>query len=271
MKQLLLTFFFFFWIISTQANDLPFQSGEELKFDIHYKYGLLMLKGGTARKKIVGSSFNNDNSYYTTLDFKTTSFFDKIYKMRDTLSSHISENIQPLYHSRIIYEAGYQINEELFFNSFSKNYTEVRIRRESHQVLKFDTTLTSNNFGYDLLSVIHYVRLLDYSKMESQINNISIFFGKKNIKLTIRCEGQSIIERSETLKYNTYKIAVDFTDEVFNESKNAIEIWMSDDENRVPVKMRAKLSIGAAEAILVSYKNLKYPFKSEIKIPVRKN
>ena len=271
MKQLLLTFFSLLQIISTQANDLPFQVGEELKFDIHYKYGLLMLKAGTANKKIIGSNIDNINSYYTSLDFKTTSFFDKIYKMRDTLSSHISENIQPIFHSRSINEGSYHFKEELFFNKFSKNYSEVRIKRESREVLKFDTILTSNNFGYDLLSVIHYVRLLDYSKMASPVNNISIFFGKKNIKLTIRNEGQSVVEKSETLKYNTYKIAVDFTDEVFNESKNAIEIWMSDDENRVPVKMRAKLSIGVAEAILVSYNNLKHPFKSEIKIPVRKN
>jgi hypothetical protein len=107
--------------------------------------------------------------------------------------------------------------------------------------------------------------------MKSSEDNISTFFGKNNVKITIRCEGQSVIEKSERLKYKTYRIALDFTDEVFNESKNAIEMWMSDDENRIPIKIRAKLKIGMAEVHLVSWKNLKYPLSSEIKIPVRKN
>ena len=254
-----------------QANELPFQNEEELKFDIHYKYGLVMLKAGTANYKVVESRYDNINSYHTMLDFKTTSFFDKIYRMRDTLSSQINENIQPLYHLRTVNEKGYYFNEELFFNSFGREYSEVRVRRESKQILKFDTILTSNDFGYDILSIIQLIRSLDYSQMKSPVSNISTFFGKENVKITIRNEGQSIVEKSETLKYKTYKIALDFTDKVFNESKNAIEIWMSDDENHIPVKIKAKLRIGAAEVHLTSCKNLKYPFSSEVKIPVRKN
>ena len=257
--------------IPMHANELPFQDEEELIFDIHYKYGLVMLKAGVANFKIMESKYNYNNSYQTTIDFKTTSFFDKIYKMRDTLSSHINENLHPMYHVRSINEGKHQFKEELFFNHFSKEYSEVRIKRESKEIIKFDTILTSNDFGYDILSIIQFIRSLDYSKMNSPINNISTFFGKSNIKITIRCEGQSILEKSERLKYNTYKIALDFTDEVFNESKNAIEMWMSDDKNRIPIKIRAKLKIGMAEVFLVSWKNLKYPLSSEIKIPVRNN
>jgi len=271
MKQLFLTFFFLFLIASTQANELPFQADEELKFDIHYKYGLVMLKAGTANYKITKSRYNNTDSYITSVDFKTTSFFDKIYKMRDTLSSHVNENLHPLYHLRSINEGNYHVREEMFFNRFSKEYTELRVRRESKQVLRLDSTLISYDFGYDIVSIFQFLRSLDYSQMKSPVENISTFFGNANIKITVRCEGQSIVERSETLKYNTYKIALDFKDKAFNESKNAIEIWMSNDENKIPIKIRAKLKIGAAEVYLVSHKNLKYPLTSEIKIPVRKN
>ena len=229
-----------------------------------------MLKAGTANYNIVKSSFNNIDSYYTTLDFKTTSFFDKIYKMRDTLSSHITENLNPLYHIRSINEGNYHFREELFFNSFSEEHSEVQVKRENRQGQKFDTILVSNNFGYDILSIIQFLRSLDYSQMKSSAGNISTFFGKENVKITIRCEGQSVVEKSETLKYKTYKVALDFTDKVFNESKSAIEIWFSDDENRVAVKIKAKLKIGMAEVYLVSNKNLKYPFTSEVRIPVRR-
>ena len=203
-----------------------------------------------------------------TLDFKTTSFFDKIFKMRDTLRSSITEDLQPLYHIRNIHEGNYQFAEELFFNKFSATYTEVRVKRESQQLVRFDTILTANTMCYDILNLMPFISTIDYSKLGiAQETTAYIFIGREKIKVTIRNEGQAIVEKSDTLKYKTYKIALDFVDSNFNESKNAIEIWMSDDKNRIPVKIRAKLRIGAVEVYLTSWKNLKYPFSAEIKIP----
>jgi len=270
MKKLFFTFYFLLLLSSMQANELPFQTNEELKFDIHYKYGLIMMKAGTANYYLTDSKYNNINSFKTTVDFKTTSFFDKIYKMRDTLSSQITDNLHPLYHRRYINEGNYHIIEELFFNKFSKDYSEIRVRRVSGPKVSFDTIIASKDFGYDIVNILQFIRSLDYSQMKSPVV-VSTFFGKGNIKITIRNEGQSIIEKSETLKYKTYKISLDFTDSVFNESKSAIELWMSDDENKIPIKIRAKLKIGAAEVNLVSWKNLKHPFSSEIKIQAHNN
>ena len=271
MKQLCLILCFLLLQISMHANELPFQGQEELKFDIHYKYGLVMLKAGTANYYLAEATYNNNKSFKTTVDFRTTSFFDKIFKMRDTLSAHIAENLNPLYHKRMIYEGNYHIAEELFFNQFGRDYSEVRVRRVSGPKVSFDTIVTSKDLGYDIVNILHFIRSLDYAQMRSPIDYVSTFFGKGNIKITIRNEGQTIVEKSETLKYNTYKIALDFTDNVFNESKNAIEIWMSDDENKIPIRVRAKLKIGAAEVHLVSWKNLKHPFSSEVIIPARNN
>ena len=82
-----------------------------------------MLKAGTANYKVVESNYNNYNTFFTSLDFKTTSFFDKIYKMRDTLNSHITEYLRPVHHLRSVNEGNYHFREELFFNNFSENYS----------------------------------------------------------------------------------------------------------------------------------------------------
>jgi len=270
MKQLFLALFSLLSLFEIQARDFTFQPGEELNFDIHYKYGLVMLKAGIANFKVTESAYDNKETFQSTLDFKTTAFFDKIFKMRDTLSSHITKNIQPLYHIRKIHEGNYQFTEELFFNNFSTNYSEVRVKRESRDMHKFDTILTSNSKCYDILNLILVICSLDYSSGgTAHAETVSTFIGKEKITVTARFEGQSIVEKSETLKYKTYKIALDFFDSAFNESKSAVEIWISDDENRIPIKIRAKLRIGAAEVYLTSWKNLKYPFTSEIKIPVK--
>jgi len=271
MKQLFFIFYFFLPLILCHADELPFKTGEELKFDIHYKYGLVMLKAGTANYKVVSSVYNGNNSYFSTLDFKTTSFFDKIYRMRDTLHSHLTENMRPLYHIRMIREGNYNFAEEVFTNQFGKDFTEVRVRRQAQQSVRLDTILSVNAIGYDLLNLIQYLRSIDYSQSEfSTVGTVFTFIGREKIPVTIRNEGKSIVEKSESLKYTTYKISLDFTDKVFNESRSAIEIWISDDKNRIPIKIRAKLKIGAAEVYLTSWKNLKYPFSSEVKIPNRR-
>ena len=270
MKQLFLIFYFLLLLISVKANDFPFQAGEELKFDIHYKYGLVMLKAGMANYKVEENHYENKRSFLSTLDFRTNPFFDKIFKMRDTLCSHTTKNLHPLYHIRSVHEGNYQFTEELFFNKFTPEYSEVRIKRESKQMLRFDTILSYNRMSYDILNLIFVICSLDFPFVGSvQRETLSIFIGKEIITVTVRYEGQSIVEKSETLKYTTYKVALDFSDSNFNESKSAIEIWMSDDKNRIPIKIRAKLRIGAAEVHLSSWKNLKYPFTSEVIIPVK--
>jgi len=267
MKYLLLIFYLLLPLTDLSASDFPFQAGEKLSFDIHYKYGLVMLKAGTANYRIESNDYVNRNSFQLTLDFKTSSFFDRIFKMRDTLRSNITENLHPLYHKRSVNEGNYQFTEELFFRKSTPEYSEVRVKRESKLLVKFDTILTSNIISYDILNLVLYIRSFDFSQWQSTpVRYVSTFIGKDKITIAIRCEGQSIVEKGDTLKYKTYKIAFDFTDKAFNESKNAIEVWLSDDKNRIPIKIRAKLRIGAAEVYLASRENLKYPLSSEIKI-----
>jgi hypothetical protein len=271
MKDVFLIICILLPLTITQANNLPFQEGEELTFDIHYKYGLLMPKAGTANWKIERSSYNNRSSYLSTLDFRTNSFFDRIYKMRDTLRSHITAHLEPLYHIRVINEGNTQFSEEVFFNRFGPEYTEVRVRRESRQQVRIDSIFSANTIGFDLLNLIQYIRSLSLSELQSfPPEGVATFVGRERIAITVRYEGQSIVERSATHKFNTYKIAFDFTDKAFNESRSAIEVWMSSDENRIPIRIRAKLRVGAAEVNLTSWKNLKHPFSAEIIIPVRR-
>ncbi|GHT09934.1 hypothetical protein FACS189432_05830 [Bacteroidia bacterium] len=259
---------FFLSIPWIRATDLPFRDGEELTFDIHYKYGFVMLKAGTAEYFINDGSYNNKSAWNTTLNFKTTAFFDKIFKIRDSMYSQVNVNLEPLYHWREVNEGHTYFREEIVFNKYGKAYSEVHVKQENRERVKLDTILTANNPGYDLLNILMFARSLDYPRLKhGESFNLSTFIGKSKVNIIVHFEGQTVINKSETLKYNAYKLTLDITDEVFSGSKNAMEVWISNDKNHIPLKLKAKLKIGAAEAELTSYKNLKYPLSSEIKIP----
>ncbi|GHU90813.1 hypothetical protein FACS1894174_06220 [Bacteroidia bacterium] len=248
-------------------NTLPFQSGEQLHYDVSYKYGIMMIKAGTARYKITDSYFDHQTVTQTSLNFKTNSFFDKIFKIRDTLYSYLNPDLYPVYHKRCVNEGNTRFVEHLFFLDRNNNETEVRIKKETVKSVKLDTIMKSDVPGYDLLSIFSFARTLDYNTLKiNQPFKLATFVGKRMVKINVRYKGQSIIEKSDNLKYNTFRLEVDIIDEVFDSEKNAMEIWISNDNNKIPIKMKAKLKIGAAEAFLTSYDNLKYPFSAEVRI-----
>lgn len=43
------------------------------------------------------------------------------------------------------------------------------------------------------------------------------------------------------------------------DGENSIRFWMSDDENRIPLKIEADMFVGAVEIDIKDYKNLSHP------------
>lgn len=52
------------------------------------------------------------------------------------------------------------------------------------------------------------------------------------------------------MKYRTRHFYIDIYDDAFTQSKEAAEIWIGDDENHIPIKIRAKLKIGCGRSLL---------------------
>jgi hypothetical protein len=272
LPGILICFVWFTQLLPAQTEEIPFQNGEELNYDIHYKYGLVMLKAGTGNYRINTTDYNEAVAYKSSLYFRTTSFFDKIYKIRDTLNSYSSApDLVPLFHNRSVNEGNTHFKEELIIKKYTSDYSEVSIKRKSNNEIRFDTTFIVDNLGIDILNIFLFVRAQDYSKIKTGDSfSFSTFVGKRKNNIIIRYAGQTVLERGRNKKYKALKLNIDIAAGIFDAYKNSMEVWISDDENKIPIKMKAKLKIGAAEADLSSYKNLKKPFAAEIQIPRRK-
>jgi hypothetical protein len=254
-----------------QAQDLFSQAGEELHYDIRYKYGIVDMKGGTAKYGLKATTFDREQALESTLSFRTNSFFDKIYRIRDTLRSYASvPGITPLYHIRNVNEGGSHLTEELRMLKHGQSATEVSVKRIKEGEVRMDTVIRSDLPGYDLLNIFLFIRTLDYAQLRyEQSFTVATFLGEKKVNVLIKYQGQAVVRKSGT-GYKALRFAVDVANEVFTESKNAIEIWISDDKNHIPLKIKAKLKIGAAEANLSSHRNLLHPFSSAIPLTPRK-
>lgn len=245
------------------AQNYPFNIGETLDYNLYFKYGIIMAKAGTADYTIRQSTANGA-ALSARLTFRTSSTFDRIFKIRDTLVTYQKSDLTPILHKKYLHEGKTEYVETMNYLSFGNEYTKVRsIRQTPGGNVKFDTLLVANQEGHDMLNIFMFVRQIDYSSLkEGNSSELVCFVGLDIVKLRIFYRGKKNYEDGGFL-YKTLKFDVDVVDKTFAESKRAIEIWVSDDENHIPIRIKAKLKIGNAEAKLASAKDLKYPFSSK--------
>jgi hypothetical protein len=248
------------------GKELPFSSGEELLFDVHYRWGIIMAKAGTAHYSITEKEWDSKPAYCTALSFRTSSFFDKLFKIRDTLYSYVNLNLEPVYHKKYLHEGNTNYTEDLLFLHYGKEKTEAKsIRYNSDESIKFEKDLTASTIAFDMLSIFIFARTLDYDKLAVGTTiPLASFVGRESVTMAVKYIGQVILEKDNTRKYKTRKIEVDVVDDAFSTSKKALEMWIGDDQNKYPLRIKAKLKIGAAEANLISFKENKYPFEALI-------
>lgn len=99
--------------------------------------------------------------------------------------------------------------------------------------------------------------------------SFKVMIGRDVVNVGFHYRGQAILER-DNAKFKTRHFTMDIYDDVFEQSESAAEIWIGDDENRIPVRVRAKLKLGAAEAFYTSSSGLKYPLTCRIEMPKKR-
>jgi hypothetical protein len=234
--------------------------GEETTYEVFFKWGILMPRAGEARLSFDANSDGSDGLHYR-LCFATTRVFDAIYKMRDTLNCYYASDLSLLSAVKYSDEGDYLLTDELTF-SYSGNRTVIHSHRYTPTNTKIDTSLVSpSGYVFDMFGMVFYLRTLDWNKLKKDDSMTArVAIGRDLVNVACRYRGRTVIER-EQKKYRTHHFMVEIYDEAFEQSKSATEIWIGDDGNHLPIKIRSKLKIGAVEVYCKSTRNLKAPLE----------
>lgn len=239
--------------------------GESITYEVYLKWGPLMPRAGDAV-----FTYNRDYSVKNAVSrhellFRTAKFFDGFFKMRDTLSSHYDNNNMLIFSSKRTNEDNYYSIDELRFQYGEEN-TQIHSLRYTPKRVKIDTTLTAIGEVTDLLGAIYHLRGIDRAQLKSgDTFPFTVAIGRDLVKVEFVYKNQSIVERGN-VKYNTRYFEIDIYDEAFESTKTSVELWMGDDDNFLPVKVRSKLKIGYAEIYYKKSSGLKHPLKCRIEI-----
>lgn len=252
MKRIIPIIFLLFYLNSHGQNDtISFEDGEFLKYKIHYG----LLNAGFASLELKKVHQENDSLMHAVGKGWTTGMVGFLFSVEDTYESYFTEiGLRPKHFIRKIDEGGYTQDKEVFFD-FNTHYA-----KEVNHKKNTEASFFIQNNVQDMLSSFYYLRSIDFTILkENDSVDINMFFdGKMNaIKL--------MILGRETIKTKFGKIDTIIIrplvqkGRVFKDEEN-VTLWISDDENKIPLKIKASLLVGAAKAELIEYNGLVHPF-----------
>ena len=116
---------------------------------------------------------------------------------------------------------------------------------------------------HDIVSAFYFVRTLNIGAMkQGQVFYLQNFFDSKTNNLGVKIHGKQTIK----VPAGTFKCTVIEPLVVAGglfKSEGQILIWLTDDENKMPVRVSTKILIGAVSADLVKYQGLAKPLTSK--------
>lgn len=238
---------------NTPTVDKPIKNnsfglGEKVEYRIHYGF----INAAEAKVEI-GKSFTtvaNKPCFKIDVTGKTVGAFDLIAKVRDNWRSHIdTATLKPLMFYQKIQENKYRKEETVYFYRESGNVTS-KIKNET-KTFKVPQDI------HDIISSYYFLRTVNFDKaQEGEIIEVPVFFSSEIYKLRVRYAGRETIKTSFG-KTKVFKLHPLIPDNKFFKGEGAMKIWVSDDVNRIPVKVKVELAIGSLQIDMKSYSGLK--------------
>ncbi|MDR1336887.1 MAG: DUF3108 domain-containing protein [Tannerella sp.] len=243
---------------------MTLSAGEEVTYDVYFKWGILMSRAGEGRLTFNPSAYGGKKASKYQLTFRTSKFFDSIYRMRDTIECYYSPDCALLYSSKRTSEGGYYLIDELTFSY--REQAHVHSLRYTPERVKIDTVLSvASGYAFDMLGAVFFLRTLDWKYLKAgDAFPSTVVTGKDLIRVSYRYTGDEVVER-DGIRYQTHHFFIDIYDSAFSQSKSAAEVWVGNDGNHLPVKVRSKLKIGYAEIHYRTSGQLKAPLNCRTK------
>jgi hypothetical protein len=253
LKKIVLLLLFLTTVSFDSKKQEAFGVGEWFKFRIHYGF----VNAGYATLEVKDASVNNKKVFHVVGKGFTTGMSRFFFKVEDVYESYIDkETRNPYQFVRKIDEGGYTKNQEGFFNPAT---SRILVKDYKH---KTEKTFVVPKNTQDIISTFYYLRNhpnIDKIKQGESIA-IDMFFDDETTKFKLKFIGREDITTKFGLVSTMIFRPLVQSGRVFKEEES-LTVWVSDDDNKLPVRIKASLAVGSIKADLDAFRGLKNPFK----------
>ncbi len=261
MKKLLLFILLIGQLILTAQKNCAvtnksFKSGEQLNYKIYYNWGAIWIAAGEASFNAYLTNLNGRYVYHLLSLGATYPQYDWFYKVRDKYESYVdTTSLKPLRFTREVKESSNYVFDDYVFDQRKNRMYTTSIRNK--KLTKLDS-INITSCTNDVMTAIFYARCLDFSKYKP----------KDSIPITFVLDGQlypsymtylgkEIIHTELLGKVRCIKFSPRLVEGTIFRGGEGMIVWVTDDENKIPIYVETPIIIGAIKAKLINYTGLK--------------
>ena len=248
-------------VMSLVEDSLAYSAGEHLEFTVKYEWGIINSDVGKATVDLDTLTMDGRRVFHCAVYGRTVSWYDLLFKVREDFQAWFSaDGIVPLKFTRNTREGRYRakntytymwdmpeplIAADVFTSSSGQRYVQLPLDHCTYDLPAL--FFMARNMDFD--AVAPGVRYPMTFAIDDDVYNVYfILLGRETRKI----KGLGTVK---TIKFAAKLLA----GEVFTGEEDMI-IWISDDDNRIPLMFEAPILVGTASGRLAEYSGLKHPF-----------
>ena len=238
-----------------------FGDGEQIRYTVSYNWGPVWVDAGLVTFVTKKEDFQGKTVWHLKGTGKTFASYDFLFKVRDYFDSWTEQDsFKPLSFRRYVYEGGYTLLNTL---NFDYHQGKVLANTKSNDNPPRLDTLPVQQCAFDMLSAVYYTRTLDFSNTQPGFKqNVKVVLDDAYFDIYIRILGKEIVESTDGKRYHCIKFAAKMVQGTIFKGDEDVVVWVTDDANKIPVYIEAKIIIGTIKAYLKDTKGLKNPVTS---------
>jgi hypothetical protein len=233
-------------------SNTAFTFGEKLKYRLHYG----PLDAGNCEFVVADEAVevNNRKSFHIKVSGKSTGMVDAMFKVRDEYESYVDEEaIIPWKCIKKVREGKYKDSDFIIFDQKNGVATSKRGKVDIQEQTQ------------DIVSAIYFARTTNMSNAKiGDVFPVNFYMDAENYQLRFK------FVKRETIKTDagTFKALVIkpqlLKGRVFKDEE-ALTLWVSDDENKIPLMVESDIFVGSVKAELTNYSGLRNATSAKVK------
>ncbi len=251
------------YVSSCTNQEAAFQVGEKLEYKAYYHWTAIWVGIGKLEIDLQEESLDYRAVLHARAQGKTLKRYDWFFKVRDVYESYLDQNtLRPVKFLRQVREGGYQKDLQYTYDEDGDSLT-IDFHQAQGHMRQENERRKINLCTQDLLSAFYYLRSMNLESLEVEdIVPVELVIDGDLFPVHLKYLGLEMVDGEigdvECLRFEPLLLEGDvFTD------GDKMEVFVSNDENLLPIMIKSDLSIGTIKVYLVSAENLRYPLQME--------
>ena len=237
-------------------HNTAFKRGEKLEFRVAFNSALTgSITGGKATLEVKKENkiINNRSTYHVVGEGKTTGFIEFFYKIHDRFESY--------------FDADALIASQFIRRTRENKYKKddlVTFRHADHLAVSLQKIMKVPDNIQDVVSAFYYARTLDISDLKPGGTFVIPFFLDDSVYYSrVIFKGRETVE-TKLGKFRCIAFQPMVATGYAFDDPYPITVWITDDLNRLPVRIDSEQAVGRGRVELTSYSGLANPITAKL-------